>query len=83
MLLYLQIALTILSALCIALVIPLGSWLGLGWAIGLALAAVMFFMLMKLCKQTREFRGKTDEQAEMTEETERTEETDKNPKTEE
>ena len=66
MLLYLQIALTILSALCIALVIPLGSWLGLGWAIGLALAAVMFFMLMKLCKQTLQFREKTDEQAEKT-----------------
>lgn len=61
MLLYLQIALTILSAICIALVLPLGSWLGLGWAIGLALAAVMFFMLMKLCKQSREFRENTDE----------------------
>ena len=60
MLLYLQIALTILSALCVALVIPLGVWLGFGWAIALALAAVMFFMLMKLCKQTLEFRDKKD-----------------------
>lgn len=66
MLLYLQIALTILSAICIALVIPLGSWLGLGWAIGLALAAVMFFMLMKLCKQSREFRENTDKKDEVT-----------------
>lgn len=68
MLLYLQIALTILSAICVALVIPLGSWLGLGWAIGLALAAVMFFMLMKLCKQTLQFREKQDEQAKTTDE---------------
>ena len=60
MLLYLQIALTILSALCVALVMPLGVWLGWTWAIVLALAAVAFFMLMKICKQTREFRGETD-----------------------
>ena len=61
MLLYLQIALTILSAICIALVFPLGVWLGFIPAIALALAAVMIFMLMKLCKQTREFREKKDE----------------------
>ena len=61
MLLYLQIARTILSAICVALVLPLGTWLGFGWAIALALAAVMFFMLMKLCKQTREFREKSGE----------------------
>lgn len=60
MLLYLQIALTILSAICIALVFPLGVWLGFIPAIALALAAVMFFMLMKLCKQSREFREKKD-----------------------
>ena len=66
MLLYLQIALTILSAICVALVLPLGVWLGFGYAIGIALAALMFFMLMLLCKQTREFREKTDEQAEKT-----------------
>ena len=76
MLLYLQIALTILSAICVALVIPLGSWFGLGWAIGLALAAVMFFMLMKLCKQTREMRGETGEQTEKTDD-------NPSPKTEE
>ncbi|MBO5240777.1 MAG: hypothetical protein J6B56_05100 [Clostridia bacterium] len=61
MLLWLQITLTILSAICVALVLPLGVWLGFTPAIALALAAVMFFMLMKLCKQTREFREKTDE----------------------
>ena len=66
MLLYLQIALTLLSAICVALVLPLGVWLGFDWAIGLALAALMFFMLMKLCKQTLQFREKTDEQAEKT-----------------
>ena len=61
MLLYLQIALTLLSAICVALILPLGAWLGFPWAIALALAAVMFFMLMKLCKQTREMRGETSE----------------------
>ena len=61
MLLYLQIALTLLSAICVALVLPLGAWLGFPWAIALALAALMFFMLMKLCKQTREMRGETGE----------------------
>ena len=60
MLLYLQIALTLLSAVCVALILPLGAWLGFPWAIALALAALMFFMLMKLCKQTREMRGETD-----------------------
>ena len=69
MLLYLQITLTILSAICIALVIPLGAWLGFGYAIGLALAALMFFMLMKLCKQTREFREETNAPTEETKET--------------
>ena len=61
MLLYLQIALTLLSAICVALILPLGAWLGFPWAIALALAALMFFMLMKLCKQTREMRGETGE----------------------
>lgn len=69
MLLYLQIALTILSAICVALVLPLGVWLGFGYAIGLALAALMFFMLMKLCKQTREFREKTNNPTEEAKET--------------
>lgn len=76
MLLYLQIALTILSALCVALVIPLGTWLGLGWAVGLALASLMFFMLMKLCKQTRELRGETDEKSETTDKSDEQSETE-------
>ena len=59
MLLYLQIALTILSAICVALVLPFGVWLGFNWAIALALAALMFFAFMKLCKQSREFNEKT------------------------
>ena len=56
MLLILQITFTILSALCIAAFMPAGTFLGWPWAIGLALAAVMFFMLMKLCKQSLQFR---------------------------
>ncbi|MBQ8308880.1 MAG: hypothetical protein IJX96_03500 [Clostridia bacterium] len=57
MLLYLQIAFTILSALCIAAVIPLGVWLGWTWAIAFGLAAFLFFGLMLLCKQTLSFRN--------------------------
>ena len=83
MLLYLQIALTILSAICAALVMPLGVWLGLNWAIALALAAVMFFMLMKLCKQTREFRENKDKSDELKKsdesDDEQQTETEKNP----
>ena len=60
MLLYLQIALTLLSAICVALIMPLGVWLGFPWAIAVALAAVMFFILMKLCKQSREIKEKTE-----------------------
>ena len=56
MLLILQITFTILSALCIAAFVPVGAFLGWTWAIGLALAALMFFMLMKLCKQSLQFR---------------------------
>ena len=78
MLLYLQIALTILSAICVALVLPLGVWLGFGYAIALALAALMFFMLMKLCKQTLEFGENTNAPTEETGENQPTE-SEENP----
>ena len=53
MLLFLQITLTILSAICAAAVIPLGAFFDWPWAIGFALGAVLFFVLMLLCKQSR------------------------------
>ena len=56
MLLFLQITFTILSAICIAGFMPLGAWLGWGWAIGCALLAGLFFMLMLLCKQSLQMK---------------------------
>lgn len=56
MLLVLQITFTILSALCVAAFMPLGAWLGWGWAIGCALVAVVFFLLMLLCKQSLQMK---------------------------
>ena len=62
MLLYLQIALTILSALCVAGVIPLGVWLGWNWAIALALTGALCFGCTLLCKQTLAFRAQKNTQ---------------------
>ena len=56
MLLVLQITFTILSALCLAGFIPIGAWLGWGWAIGCALVAGLFFVLMLLCKQALQMK---------------------------
>ena len=50
----LRILFTILSAICIALVIPIGAFLGWFWAIGCALFALLFFVVMLLCKQSQE-----------------------------
>ena len=56
MLLVLQITFTILSALCIGAFMPIGVWLGWGWAIGCALVAGLFFLLMLLCKQSLQMK---------------------------
>ncbi len=52
-LLCLQIAFTVISALFIAAVLPVGAFLGWTWAISCALCALLFFILMLLCKQAR------------------------------
>ena len=64
MLLILQITFTILSALCVAAFMPIGAFLGWIPAIGVALAAVMFFMLMKLCKQSLQIKADKEKQPE-------------------
>ena len=64
MLLVLQITFTILSALCVAAFVPVGAFWGWMPAIGFALAAVMFFMLMKLCKQSLEFKAEPEQKTE-------------------
>lgn len=50
MLKFLRILFTVLSAICLALTLLLGTWLGGGWAVLSLLAALLFFGLMLLCK---------------------------------
>ena len=50
---FLRIFFTILSAICIAAVIPVGSHANLTWAIVCALGAFMFYLLMLVCKQAQ------------------------------
>ena len=52
--LYLQIIFTVLSAVCIAALVPVGAFLGWVWAGICGISAFLFFMLMRLCKQSRE-----------------------------
>lgn len=66
MLLFLQIALTILSALAVAAVIPLGAFLGWTWAIVCALLACLFYILMLLCKQARPHEQEQEKQSTQT-----------------
>lgn len=56
MFLKLRVFFTILSAICIAAVIPCGAFLGWFWAGFTAVCAFLFFILMLLCKQSQEFR---------------------------
>lgn len=56
MLLKLRIFFTILSAICIAAILPVGSFFSWYGAMGCALAAGAFFVLMLLCKQSQELR---------------------------
>ena len=59
MFLKLRIIFTILSAICAALVLPVGTWFGLIWAIITAVAAGAFFLVMLIFKQEQEKREPT------------------------
>lgn len=48
-----RIIFTILSVLCVAALLPVGSFFGLGWAGLCAVLALLFFGLMMLCKQNQ------------------------------
>ena len=62
--LYLRIIFTILSALCIAALIPLGALFGWAWVGYCFLGALLFFVLMLLCKQSQDIKAlKSGEQA--------------------
>ena len=50
----LRIVFTILCAICIALVIPVGALWDWMPAIGIGVVALLFFGLMLLCKQAQE-----------------------------
>ncbi len=54
MYLKLQIIFTILSAICVAVVIPIGAFFGWMYAGICALFAFLFFGLMKACKRINE-----------------------------
>ena len=87
MLLFFQIFFTVLSAICVGAVVPLGMWLGWIWAGIAVLGAILCYVFMLLCKQTRALRGeipieepsKTEktENAETSEETENADDSDK------
>lgn len=61
--LYLRVIFTILSAVCIAALIPLGALFGWAWAGYCFLGALLFFVFMLLCKQSQDIKAlKTDKQ---------------------
>ena len=74
MLLFFQIFFTVLSAICVGAVVPLGMWLGWLWAGIAVLGAILCYVFMLLCKQTRVLRGEIPvEEPSETEETENAE----------
>ena len=62
MFLILQIVLTILSALCLAFAITAGALWGFLWTIILGLGALLFFMLMLICKRAQENQEQKEEE---------------------
>ena len=50
MFLILQITFTILAALCVAAVVPVGALVDWGWGAFFAFVAILFFVFMKICK---------------------------------
>ena len=48
----LQILFTVISAMLIAAIVPVGIFLGWGWSGACGILAVLFFVLMLLCKQS-------------------------------
>lgn len=61
MLLKLQILFTILSAICIAVIVPIGAFLSWSYAVVCILLALLFFGLMLLCKQAVNKNSPEDE----------------------
>ncbi len=51
---FLRIFFTIVSALCVAAVFPVGYLLGMEWALCLVIAAILFFVVMLFFKAKQE-----------------------------
>ena len=73
---FLRIFFTILSALCVAAVLPVGAFLGFTWAIILAAGAFLFYLLMLTFKQAQIAQESQTKTAELPSQSERNEETD-------
>ncbi len=56
MYLKLRIIFTVLSALCVAAVVPVGAFLGWVWAVLCALGAFLFYLFMRICKVNQEMQ---------------------------
>jgi hypothetical protein len=50
----LRIIFTILCAVCLAALLPVGAWGDMPWVIGIGIAAAFFFVAMLFCKNKQE-----------------------------
>ena len=59
----LRIVFTILSAICVLAIFPVGAILNFTWAFITALGAGLFYLLMLICKKRQEFsEGKSKDE---------------------
>ena len=56
MYLKLRVLFTLLSALCVAAVVPVGVFFGWVWAVLCALGAFLFYLFMRICKVNQEMQ---------------------------
>ena len=57
----LRIIFTILCAVCLVALLPIGAWGDLPWVLGILLAAAVFFMAMLFCKSKQEELERPDQ----------------------
>ena len=53
MLLFFQVFFIVLSAICVAGTLPIGSFFGFNWVVILILGAALFYFLSMICKNSR------------------------------
>ncbi len=76
----LRIIFTLLSALCVAIVLPVGVFLSLEWAIGCAVGAFIFFVIMLYFKQKQEESNPENKDPDFMDNNQKNEKTDKSDK---